>query len=81
VLRGNARDALGLGMLNEKLQRFKARDRSLSFDPTLYQRFRVSFCCLSPHQTMKLQRFKARDRSLSFDPTLYQRFRVSFCFL
>jgi len=40
ALRGMPRDALGLGMLNEKMRGLKARSRSLSFDPSLYRRFR-----------------------------------------
>jgi hypothetical protein len=38
ALRGMPRDALGLGMLNEKMRRLRRHERSLSFDASLYRK-------------------------------------------
>mmetsp|Transcript_28605 Transcript_28605/g.92380 ORF Transcript_28605/g.92380 Transcript_28605/m.92380 type:complete len:485 (+) Transcript_28605:17-1471(+) len=40
ALRGMPRDALGLGMLNEKMRGSRRRERSLSFDSSLYRKFK-----------------------------------------
>jgi hypothetical protein len=40
ALRGMPRDALGLGMLNEKMRGVYRRERSLSFDSSLYRKFK-----------------------------------------